>query len=69
MIKIPFQTSVTTEEVAYGLGDVVEDILHSIGVDKLAHLYEDITEQDCGCTKRKEILNKLFPLEMKKLGD
>lgn len=41
------------------LGDHIEDFLKTIGADKLAEAYEDITGSDCGCDKRKEKLNKL----------
>lgn len=41
-----------------GLGDTVENILHATGIDKVAKF---ILGEDCGCDKRKEKLNKLFP--------
>lgn len=37
-----------------GLGDKVEKIIKSVGLDKLA-------SSDCDCDKRKEFLNKKFP--------
>lgn len=39
-------------------GDELEKILHELGADKLAELYEEVTGEDCGCDKRKEWLNK-----------
>ena len=41
------------------IGDEVEDLLKKIGADKLAKAYEEITDRDCGCNKRKEWLNNL----------
>lgn len=41
------------------LGDEVEDVLHKLGADKLAKLYEELTGNDCGCKKRKEKLNTI----------
>ena len=39
-------------------GDELEEILHKMGADQLADLYEEMTGNDCGCDKRKEWLNK-----------
>jgi len=41
-----------------GLGDTVEKVLRSTGIDKLA---KAILGEDCGCDKRQELLNNLFP--------
>ena len=41
------------------LGDEVEEILHKMGADKAAKLYEEMTDQDCGCEGRKQWLNNL----------
>jgi len=41
-----------------GLGDTVEKIFKSVGVDKLAKW---ALGEDCGCQERKMVLNKLFP--------
>lgn len=41
-----------------GLGDVIEKITEKTGIKKaVKKLFDD----DCGCDKRKEQLNKLFP--------
>ena len=47
------------EEEEQLLGDEVEKLLEKIGADKLAEAYEEITDHDCGCDKRKEWLNNL----------
>jgi len=41
-----------------GLGDVVENVLKKTGVAKAAKW---VLGEDCGCDKRKDKLNKLFP--------
>jgi len=42
-----------------GLGDDVENILTKTGVKKLIDIFVD--GKDCGCDKRKEVLNNLLP--------
>lgn len=42
-----------------GLGDVVEDVAQATGIDKAV---KSVFGEDCGCDKRKELLNKWFPL-------
>lgn len=44
-----------------GLGDTVAKFTEATGVDKLVHF---IAGEDCGCDKRKEKLNKLFPYKV-----
>lgn len=41
-----------------GLGDTIEKVLDVTGIGKVAKW---ILGEDCGCDKRKEKLNKLFP--------
>ena len=41
-----------------GLGDSVEKVFKATGIDKVA---KKILGDDCGCEKRKEALNKLYP--------
>jgi hypothetical protein len=43
---------------AQGLGDTVEQVLEATGVAKVAKW---ILGEDCGCDKRKEKLNQIFP--------
>ena len=40
---------------AQGLGDIVETAIQAVGLDKLA-------PKGCGCKKRKEKLNEMFPI-------
>ncbi len=41
-----------------GLGDTIEKITEATGI-KIA--VEKVFGKDCGCDKRKELLNKIFP--------
>lgn len=47
-----------TKKVSKGLGDSVEKVLKATGIDKVA---KKVLGDDCGCDKRKEALNKMFP--------
>ena len=48
-----------TENIkAKGLGDTVEKVFKKTGIDKVAKF---ILGEDCGCDKRKDKLNELFP--------
>jgi hypothetical protein len=44
-----------------GLGDTIEKMTIATGIKKMADKYSKITGKDCGCSKRKEALNKAFP--------
>ena len=44
-----------------GLGDSIEKFTKATGIKKIA----DKIPGDCGCNKRKEILNKLLPYKNK----
>jgi len=43
------------------LGDSVEKVMKATGIKKMAEKYAEKTGKDCGCNKRKESLNKMFP--------
>lgn len=47
-----------------GLGDVIENITEVTGIKKVVELFTP-EGKDCGCDKRKEKLNKLFPIKTK----
>lgn len=51
----------TNLKAGQGLGDTVADLTHLTGVDQLAHLYTQVTGKDCGCDKRRAVLNQLVP--------
>jgi len=46
------------KRVSKGFGDTVAKFTEAIGIDKVVHF---IAGEDCGCDKRKEKLNKMFP--------
>lgn len=46
---------------AKGLGDTIESITEVTGIKAAVELFNKATGLDCGCDKRKETLNKLFP--------
>jgi hypothetical protein len=48
---------------AKGLGDTIETITKATGIKKLVEIWMD--GKDCGCDKRKEQLNNLFPYRVK----
>ena len=41
-----------------GLGDSIEKALKATGIDKVA---KKVLGDDCGCDKRRDTLNKMFP--------
>ena len=44
-----------------GLGDTIEKITKATGIKKVVKKVSEITGKDCGCAKRQETLNRLFP--------
>ena len=45
-----------------GLGDSIAKFTHATGLDTLVQKgAKAIGKKDCGCNKRKEKLNKMFP--------
>ncbi len=46
---------------AQGLGDTIEQITEATGIKSVVEKFVKATGMDCGCDKRKETLNKLFP--------
>lgn len=46
-----------------GVGDTAKRILHRMGADGLAWLYEKATGQPCGCPDRQAKLNALYPYD------
>jgi hypothetical protein len=46
------------ENESKGLGDTIAKITKATGIEKAVKF---IAGEDCGCDKRKEVLNKLFP--------
>jgi hypothetical protein len=48
-----------------GLGDSIEKITKATGIKKVVDAVSKVTGKDCGCNKRKNQLNKLFPYNNK----
>jgi len=44
-----------------GLGDTIEKITTVTGVKAIVNKISEVTETDCGCEKRKDTLNRVFP--------
>lgn len=44
-----------------GLGDTIARNLAKLGADAMVKLYVQATGGDCGCSRRHEILNQMFP--------
>ena len=50
-------------EKSKGLGDTIEKITTATGIKKFVH---KVAGGGCGCNKRKQTLNKVFPYKNKK---
>lgn len=46
-----------------GLGDTLEKITTATGVKKVVDTVSKATGKDCGCNKRKNALNRMFPYQ------
>ena len=44
-----------------GLGDTVERFTEVTGIKKVVNTVAKATGNDCGCGKRRDMLNKAFP--------
>lgn len=44
-----------------GLGDTVEKITSATGVKKVVEGVSKAMKKDCGCSKRRDTLNRMFP--------
>ena len=50
-----------------GLGDSIEKITRLTGIKSLTQMgARAVGKKDCGCNKRKQVLNKAFPYKNKK---
>jgi hypothetical protein len=49
-----------------GLGDTIAKITELLKIDQLAQkIAESLGHEDCGCSRRQEKLNELFPYKNK----
>lgn len=54
--------SKTNKEPSKGLGDTIAKITHYTGLDVVAeNVAKALGQEDCGCKRRQEKLNELFP--------
>ena len=53
------------EKKSKGLGDTIEKITKATGIKKVVDKISEVTKKDCGCGKKKETLNRLFPYNNK----
>ena len=44
-----------------GLGDTIAKITEATGIKKVVDTIAEATGTDCGCTKRQDTLNEMFP--------
>jgi hypothetical protein len=49
------------QEKSKGLGDTVAKITEATGIKKVVETVAKATGKDCGCGKRQDTLNRLFP--------
>ena len=52
-------------EQSKGLGDTIEKLTTVTGVKKVVTAVSNLTGKDCGCNKRKDTLNRIFPYQEK----
>ena len=52
-------------EQSKGLGDTIEKITTITGVKKAVDTVSNALNVDCGCEKRRDTLNRIFPYKQK----
>ena len=50
-------------EQSKGLGDTIEKITTATGIKKVVETVAKATGKDCGCNKRRDTLNRVFPYQ------
>jgi len=48
-----------------GFGDTVEKITTATGIKKVVEKVASVTGKPCGCNKRQDTLNRMFPYDKK----
>mgnify|MGYP003670231891 FL=1 len=56
LLKFNFMT-----KKSKGLGDSIEKITKATGIKKVVDTVSKVVKKDCGCTARKDALNRIFP--------
>jgi hypothetical protein len=54
-----------SENKSKGLGDTIEKITKATGIKKIVDTVSNATGKDCGCDKRRDKLNRIFPYDNK----
>jgi ABC-type hemin transport system substrate-binding protein len=50
------------ETKSQGFGDDIEKVAKKLGLDRVANTVAKAAgKEDCGCSKRRDALNKMFP--------
>ena len=61
-MKHTFNHKPTKSNKSKGLGDTIEKITAATGIKTITEMAtKAMGKKDCGCNKRKEALNKMFP--------
>jgi len=56
------QTQQKSNQESKGLGDTIAKITNAVGLDRVAEsVAKAVGKEDCGCNKRKQRLNDMFP--------
>jgi hypothetical protein len=56
------QTELNKNQESKGLGDTIAKMTNAVGLDKVAEsLAKAVGKDDCGCNKRRQKLNDMFP--------
>ena len=56
-------------EKSKGLGDTIEKITEYTGIKKVVETVSKVTGKDCGCNKRRDTLNRVFPYNNNKIQE
>ena len=56
------ETKLNENQESKGFGDTIAKMTHAVGLDKVAEsLAKVVGKEDCGCNKRRQKLNDMFP--------
>ena len=56
------QTQIIENKESKGFCDTIAKVTHAVGLDKVAeNIAKAVGKEDCGCNKRRQKLNDLFP--------
>ena len=60
-----YKLSYMEQNKSKGLGDTVAKITKATGIKKVVDTVSEAIDKDCGCEKRQNTLNRLFPYNNK----